>query len=66
MAKNKKGYKKLDWKGHDLFQCNYCPYNTMHENEIGQHLAARHLAELAELQKAVIDEIKEDKKTDKS
>lgn len=36
-------YRKEDWDGHDLYQCNDCPWDTLDdEGLMEQHQAAAH------------------------
>ncbi len=36
------GYRKEDWDGHDLYQCNDCPFDTMDDNLMREHQKVVH------------------------
>ncbi len=40
--KKTKGYTKDLWKGHTKYNCNYCPFDTLDENVIKDHIRKEH------------------------
>jgi hypothetical protein len=39
----KKGYHEgAPWKGHPRYECDECPFDSLHEDVVAKHVANRH------------------------
>ena len=51
------GYTKGKWGGFDQFQCNYCAFDSLHENVIKEHIQDKHRAipEIKKIESPILD-----------